>query len=177
MNILKETIETVRHNIRIMVFDTDMLKALDVLLDRLLAVSQFSPNEALEVARLVCNDILAYGKAADCSGEAREMVVDFGADFTVWYNVAKEADRKIRATWRYLSGDAECYGRWESRGKAHWVELWGGPGCWYHKSKGCAGDVCRPGVSVDGALTVILSMIARNRFLPDNAKLPMKRVK
>lgn len=177
MNLLKEMVATVRHNVRIMVLDVDRLDALEALLDRLVAVSQFNPDEALEVARLVRNDILAYGRNADCSGESEDMAVTFVTDIRAWYGPAKEADRACRRAWGGMGEEAECHGRWESRGGKYWVELWGGWDGWSYRGKSQGGNVCRPNLPVDGALTVILSMLARGRFLPDNAKVGMKRVK
>lgn len=174
MNILKEIVNTVRHNIRIMVVDVNRLDELEVLLDRLVTVSQFNPCEAMNVARLIGAGILEHGGWADCAGESGTTASEFIEGFMAWFDSVKDVETRARVAWGYKMEKTTCVARWV--GGKHKAELWEGPKGWSYQGNGCRGYICPPEVSIDGALTVILSMIARGRFLPDNARLGMKRV-
>ena len=65
--------------------------------------------------------------------------------------------------------------RWESRGGKHWVELHGADGCYSYRGNGCGGSLGRL-ETIDTAVVVVQAKVNSGYFLPDSAKLPMKRV-
>jgi len=65
--------------------------------------------------------------------------------------------------------------RWESRGGAHYVELRKSAGGYGYTGCGCGGSLGAV-ESDQAAVAVIQARVDSGYFLPDNAKLPMKRV-
>ena len=65
--------------------------------------------------------------------------------------------------------------RWVSRGGAHYVELTKGPGYYYYRGRYCGGSL-GPVPTDEAAVAIIQARLDRGDFLPDKAKLPMKRV-
>jgi len=100
----------------------------------------------------------------------------FRASLEIWYDCAYAAEKADRKNWDCGSVTAAYIARWESRGGKYWVELWRG-GCDYsYRSDSGGGSVCRPDAPIEGAIAVMQSKLARGCFLPDCAKLPMKRI-
>lgn len=147
--------------------------------DRVVAVSRLSVSEGHRAG------IRAYYSMHECAGAAidadRAEKLDCVAnaylnDLRVWYVEAHRAELEDRKTWRNDNTCAACVARWESRDGKYWVELWQGPYDYqYHCDNGC-GSVCNPNLPLESATLVIQSMLDRGWFLPDAAKLPMKRV-
>ena len=65
--------------------------------------------------------------------------------------------------------------RWESRGSKHWVVLRGADGCYSYRGNDCGGSLGRL-KTIDDAVVVMQAKINSGYFLPDSAKLPMKRI-
>lgn len=65
--------------------------------------------------------------------------------------------------------------RWESRGGAHYVELRKSAYGYSYRGRSCGGSLGAIG-SDEEALAVMQARVDSGYFLPDSAKLPMKRV-
>lgn len=70
---------------------------------------------------------------------------------------------------------ADVLARWESRGGAHYVELTRSLAGYGYTGCGCGGCLGAIG-SDEAAIAVMQARVDSGYFLPDSAKLPMKRV-
>jgi hypothetical protein len=70
---------------------------------------------------------------------------------------------------------ANVIARWESRGRAHYVDLEDRNGYYGYTGNGCGGSLAP--VATDGeAIAVMQARVDSGYFLPDSAVVPMKRV-
>lgn len=65
--------------------------------------------------------------------------------------------------------------RWESRGGAHYVELRKSAGGYGYTGNGCGGSLGAV-ESDQAAVAIMQARVDSGYFLPDDAKLPMKRI-
>jgi len=65
--------------------------------------------------------------------------------------------------------------RWESKGGAHWVELYSTQGVYYYRSTNGGGTLPRQRNNA-AALALMESRVEAGEFLPDKAVVPMHRV-
>lgn len=65
--------------------------------------------------------------------------------------------------------------RWESRGGAHYVELYKFAGGYGYTGNGCGGTLDAV-ESDEAAVAIMQTRVDSGYFLPDSAKVPMKRV-
>ncbi len=68
--------------------------------------------------------------------------------------------------------DRKMIARWESRGGAHWVEVFRDEYGYSYKANGAGGFIG----SSQEALDLLNLRIAKGDFLPDAAKTPMRQV-
>lgn len=70
--------------------------------------------------------------------------------------------------------------RWESRGGKHWVELFVNPDASephrraFYRGEGCGGNL--GAMTAEAAVTHMQGRVDSGEFLPDAAKMPMRRV-
>ncbi len=150
-----------------------------------------NPGDAYkEVLRdlLVSDDDPDCVETVHCSSGGRILAapVDY-ADFDKVYNpVALNAclayergavsyDYAVRAIFNRREGTTAVLARWESRGRAHYVELRKSSGCYSYTGNGC-GDGLGAVESDQAAVAIMQARVDSVHFLPVNAKLPMKRV-
>jgi hypothetical protein len=147
--------------------------------DEAVAVSHLSASEGKQAG------IAAYYSLLDCidaAGDAdrAEKIGDvadsFATDLRVWASGAYLNELSERKNWCDKNIRDSCVARWGSRGGAHWVELWHGPYDYHYRSGNSCGSVCNPSFPLVAAERVMASMLSRGCFLPDAAKLSMKRV-
>jgi hypothetical protein len=182
LKVMLKTCEAVTLDLRVALKGVvDPIKTIDRL-NRMIIVARISPFEALATGREALRDIERYDEHAKDSGrdELSDLLYDIASDLrsalTVWYRDAQYAEKTSRKNWDRGDVENECVGRWESRGGAHWAELWRGRFDYSYRSGNAGGSLCNPNVSVESAVAVMESRIARGCFLPDNAVLPMKRI-
>lgn len=65
--------------------------------------------------------------------------------------------------------------RWESRGGAHYVELRKSAGSYGYTGRNCGGQLGAV-ESDEAAVAIIQARVDSGYFLPDSAKVPMKRI-
>ncbi len=65
--------------------------------------------------------------------------------------------------------------RWKSRGGAHYAELRKSAGGYSYTGNGCGGGLGAV-KSGDAAVAIMQARVDSGYFLPDSAKVPMKRV-
>jgi len=65
--------------------------------------------------------------------------------------------------------------RWESRSGKHWVILQHSVNGYSYVANGCGGSL-GPVESGVAAVTIMQEKVDSGYFLPDNAKLPMRRI-
>ncbi len=148
--------------------------------DEAVAVSHLSASGGEAAGLAAGSAIVDYAWATDdanCVSNVNNVICAFVADLRVWYNEAHRMERAFRRNWRDSNICNSCVARWESRGGRYWVELWHGPTEYRYASAyaGC-GSVCSPHAPLVAAVTVMQSKLERGCFLPNVAKLPMKRV-
>jgi hypothetical protein len=66
--------------------------------------------------------------------------------------------------------------RWESRGRAHYVELEDRVSYYSYTGNGCGGSLPSPIRTPAQAITYMQAKVDSGYFLPDKAVTPMKRV-
>lgn len=66
--------------------------------------------------------------------------------------------------------------RWESRGGAHYAVLHESNGCYSYTGNGCGGGLGAV-ESREAAVAIVQARVDSGYFLPDSAKVPMKRVR
>lgn len=143
------------------------------------AVAPFSASEGKQAgiaayySLLDCIDAAGVADRAERIGDVAD---SFATDLRVWSQDAHRMECAFRRNWHDPNIRDSCVARWESRGGAHWVELWHGPYDYHYISGNGCGAVCSPHAPLVAAELVMAAMLARGCFLPDNAKLPMKRV-
>ncbi len=180
---LEAAITTVLTNLDDMPIDQDVLDTLIERFESIIPLIPLSAYEAYETGQVACMALHScacrYEKVGrgDRADELECINRDFHAALRTWYVKAYEAERSRREFWCDPNIRDSCVARWESRGGAHWVELWSGPYDYHYVSGNGCGSICHPNHPVESAVLVMQAMLARGRFLPDDAKLPMKRVR
>jgi hypothetical protein len=67
--------------------------------------------------------------------------------------------------------------RWESRGGAHYAVVSSNNGYYSYRAKGAGGSLSPAIVTDTQAVAFMQARVDSGAFLPDNAKVPMKRVR
>ena len=182
---LKESVEVTQLNLRVALKDMVLpacLVKLTARFDTVMSIAPYSAHETLHAGRAACRGIWDQIHKADDAGfetlaeNLRGIISEFLAVLTGWYGYADDAEKISRKDWD--RGDVEdvCIGRWESRGGKYYAELWHGRYDYRYRGTWGGGSICNPNFSADAAVLVMQARLARGCFLPDNAKVPMKRV-
>lgn len=151
-------------------------------LDAVVVVSHLSASEGKQAgiaaidALVNCVREAEANGASDCAEKIGNVVSTLSNDLRIWSDESYRNELAARKLWCDPNIRDACVARWESRGGAHWVELWHGPYDFHYVSGNSCGSVCNPSFPVESAVLVMASRLARGQFLPDKAKLPMKRV-
>ncbi len=183
---LKEAIEVAQLNLRVALKDMVLSPRLSELVakfDTILPIAPYSAHEALHAGRAACFGIWDQVHKADDAGweilseQLRGIISEFLAVLTGWYTHANDAEKASRKDWDRGDVKDVCIARWRSRGGKYYAELRHGRYDYHYSGTWGSGSICNPNFPVEAAILVIQAMLARGCFLPDDAKVPMKRVK
>lgn len=161
--------------------DSDVIDAVIGRLRAILPLVSISANETFVAGCEVCLEIFDYACGLKEAGRGNRadlyhIFSNFRNDLHVWHHCAYAAELEARKNWVNHNIHDGCITKWESNDRLHYVELRRCPQDYYYTSGFGCGSVCNPNLPVESAVLVIQSMLARGCFLPDAAKLPMKRV-
>jgi hypothetical protein len=157
---------------------TDLLERFDMVA----TVAPISASEGKQAGIAALNALADCIREADINGDADDardlgqIASAFCRDLRIWSDEAHRMELAFRRNWADPNIREHREARWESRGGKYWVELLHGPYDYHYRCQDGCGSVCNPNAPVEAALTVMQSKLDRGMFLPDSAKLPMKRV-
>jgi len=160
-----------------------VLESLIARFDRVKAIAPYNSNVTRDDGRMALQAIVDCaakvdgGGRGDCNEAISDVVNHLWSDIQTWW---RRNDSELGGHGHDCINCGydrdDCIGRWESRGGKYWVELRRGRYDYHYRANNAGGGVCSGELPITIALQIMQVMLDKGRFLPDNAKTPMKLV-
>ncbi len=179
----REALKSARHSVKILKLDQPTQTKLIGRIETARKMVSLSPGVTKDTCRKFRDDcgglhdrLVSDGRIG-MSYDAYRVAQKLLSACAKWYKIAVVAERAARKAWNYGNTESVCVARWESRGGKWWVELSQGRYDYSYRSNNAGGSVCAPDVANNLATMVVQAMLDCGQFLPDDAVIPMRRVK
>ncbi len=181
--VFREALKVAQHNVKILKLDQPTQTKFIGRIETARKVMSLNPSVTKDTCRKFRDDYresgyhLVFDGLTDTAYGVHRVACELLSACAKWYKVAVVAERAARKAWNYGNTESFCVARWESRGGKWWVELSQGRYDYFYRSNNAGGSVCAPDITNNLAATVVQAMLDCGQFLPDDAVIPMRRVK